>query len=276
MTTSATLGKRPFLRVEIRRVPLLRSIEWLRRGWEDLRQLGWASMAHGALIAIVGAVLLMLGSTHLYLIAAAVTGYLLVGPIMTTGACELSRRRAAREPLGFDESLQGVTRNPESLMQFGAVLAAIAIAWFLVSAVILQSVLHAPTPTLAVALWGGMTEPVNRSQILAYVGSGAVLAAIVFTLSVVAVPLTGFRAWTVTLPFVVVRLIPFPALKLTVRDGAVVTSDLRDAPIDLMVKQNNGATYLFTVGMRNLSTTSAMARNSPALVTPPHMRGTTE
>ena len=126
MTTSATLGKRPFLRVEIRRVPLLRSIEWLRRGWEDLRQLGWASMAHGALIAIVGAVLLMLGSTHLYLIAAAVTGYLLVGPIMTTGACELSRRRAAREPLGFDESLQGVTRNPESLMQFGAVLAAIA------------------------------------------------------------------------------------------------------------------------------------------------------
>ncbi|TLY57782.1 MAG: DUF2189 domain-containing protein [Gammaproteobacteria bacterium] len=189
MTTSATLGKRPFLHVEIRRVPLLRSIEWLRRGWEDLRQLGWASVAHGALIAILGAVLLMLGSTHLYLIAAAVTGYLLVGPVMTTGACELSRRRVAREPLGFDESLQGVTRNPESLMQFGAVLAAIAIVWFLVSAVMLQSVLHAPTPSLAVALWGGMTEPVNRSQILAYVGSGAVLAAIVFTLSVVAVPL---------------------------------------------------------------------------------------
>src|SRR5438128_7614774 len=146
-------------------------------------------MAHGALIAILGAVLLMLGSTHSYLIAAAVTGYLLIGPIMTTGACELSRRRAAREPLGFDESLQAVTRNPESLMQFGAVLAAIAVVWFVVSAVMLQSVLHVPTPSLAVALWGGVTEPLNRSQILAYVGSGAVLAAIVFTLSVVAVPL---------------------------------------------------------------------------------------
>ncbi len=32
----------------------------------------------------------------------------------------------------------------------------------------------------------------------------------------------------------------------------------------------------FTVGMANLSTTSAMARSSAALVTPPHMRGTTE
>jgi uncharacterized membrane protein len=189
MTTSATLGKRPFLHVEIRRVPSLQSIEWLRRGWEDLRQLGWASVAHGALIAILGAVLLMLGSTHSYLVAAAVTGYLLIGPIMTTGACELSRRRAAREPLGFDESLQAVTRNPESLMQFGAVLAVVAVVWFVASAVMLQSVLHAPTPSLAVALWGGATEAVNRSQILAYVGSGAVLAAIVFTLSVVAVPL---------------------------------------------------------------------------------------
>ncbi|CLQ65678.1 Uncharacterised protein [Mycobacterium tuberculosis] len=32
----------------------------------------------------------------------------------------------------------------------------------------------------------------------------------------------------------------------------------------------------FTIGIANLSTTSAIARNSSALVTPPHMRGTTE
>ena len=32
----------------------------------------------------------------------------------------------------------------------------------------------------------------------------------------------------------------------------------------------------FTVGISYLSTTSAMARSSRALVTPPHMRGTTE
>ena len=31
-----------------------------------------------------------------------------------------------------------------------------------------------------------------------------------------------------------------------------------------------------TVGISNLSTTSAMARSSSAFVTPPHMRGTTE
>src|SRR5205085_12674627 len=167
MNMPVSIAKPASVPLGIRRVPMWQPLEWLSRGGGDLKQIGLPGLAHGALIAILGAVLLMLGSTHLYLTAAAVTGYLLVGPIMTTGACELSRRRAAREPLGFDESLQGVTRNPESLMQFGAVLAAIAVVWFLVSAVMLQSVLHAPTPSLAVALWGGMTEPVNRSQILA-------------------------------------------------------------------------------------------------------------
>src|SRR5205807_166987 len=37
----------------------------------------------------------------------------------------------------------------------------------------------------------------------------------------------------------------------TVKDGAVVTSGRKDVPIDVMVKQNAGSTYLFAVGMRN-------------------------
>ncbi len=108
---------------------------------------------------------------------------------MTTGLCELSRRREAHEELGFDESLQGLARNPEGLFYFGVVLAAIAAVWFVLSALVLQSVLHTSAPSLGVALWGGLTDVASRSQVIAYVGSGAVLAAVVFILSVVAVPL---------------------------------------------------------------------------------------
>ena len=188
MTTSIRVGSPETLHVEIRRVSVGRPLEWLDRGWNDLKQIGAAGLAHGALIAILGGVLLMLGSTHLYLIAAAVTGYLLVGPIMTTGACELARRRAAREPLGFDESLQGLTRNTEGLMYFGGVLALIAILWFALSVILLQSVLSASAPSLAVALWGGSAS-ISLPQLFAYAGCGAVLAAMVFAVSVVAVPL---------------------------------------------------------------------------------------
>ncbi len=198
MRTSVSVGKHALTPVEIRRVPALQSWVWLSRGWEDLWRIGAPSLAHGALIAIVGAVLLMVGSTHLFLVAAAVTGYLLVGPIMTTGVCELSRRRQSREPLGFDESLQAVSRNPEHLLQFGALLALIAVVWFAASALMLESVSHVNAPTLAVALWGSFTDTVSRAQVLTYIGCGAVLAAIVFAVSVVAVPLIIDRHATAT------------------------------------------------------------------------------
>jgi uncharacterized membrane protein len=188
MTTSVSVGKAEPLHIEIRRVPARQAIEWLARGWDDVKHIGAAGMAHGALIAILGGVLLMLGSTHMYLIAAAVTGYLLVGPVMTTGLCELARRREARETLGFDDSLQALTRNTEGLTHFGGILALIAILWFVLSAILLESVLSASAPSLAVALWGGASM-LTPSQVLGYVVCGGVLAAVVFAVSVVAVPL---------------------------------------------------------------------------------------
>jgi uncharacterized membrane protein len=130
----------------------------------------------------------MLGSTHLYLTAAAVTGYLLVGPVMTTGLCELARRREARERLGFDESLQALSRNPQGLMHFAGVLALVAVLWFAFSAVVLETALNASVPSLSVAVWGGAAA-LGLEQVLGYVGSGALLAAFVFSVSVVAVPL---------------------------------------------------------------------------------------
>jgi uncharacterized membrane protein len=189
MANSIILGRHHFLHVEIRRVSAMRAVEWLRRGWDDVMHMKAASLGHGALITALGAILLMLGSSHPYLLAAAISGYLLVGPIMTTGLCELSRRRANGEKLGFDESLHGMARNPEGLAYFGVVLAIIAAAWFVLSGIVLQSVLHASGPSLGVALWGSLSDVVSRPQVLAYIGSGAILAAVVFTLSVVSVPL---------------------------------------------------------------------------------------
>src|ERR1700716_1119801 len=139
MANSVILGRHHFLHVGIRRVAARQSVEWLRRGWDDLRHFKAASLGHGALITALGAVLLMLGSSHPYLVAAAISGYLLVGPIMTTGLCELSRRRAGQEPAGFDESLQGMTRNPEGLLYFGVVLAIVAAAWFVLLGIGLQA-----------------------------------------------------------------------------------------------------------------------------------------
>jgi uncharacterized membrane protein len=188
MATSVSLGRHQILQVEIRHVPALRSVEWLRRGWDDLRHFGVASLGQGAMIAILGAILLILFSTHAYLIAAAVTGYLLVGPIMTTELCELSRRRE-EQMRGSAESGQPMRRDTTALLRFGAILGGIALVWFIASATMLQTALHTSAPSLGVALWGSFTDEVTRPELLGYIFSGAILAGIVFTLSVVAVPL---------------------------------------------------------------------------------------
>ncbi len=198
MGTSITLGKHRFLHIELRSVPMRQPLVWLRRGWDDLWSRPGASLAHGVLISALGAVLLAIGSTHPYFVAAAVSGYLLVGPLMTTGACELSRRRAAREPRGFDESLSAVSRNPEGLFQFGAILAMVAALWFLVSMALLSSTLHLRIPSLAVALWGGAGNFADLREVVAYFSSGAVFAVVAFLMSIVAVPLIIDRHATAT------------------------------------------------------------------------------
>lgn len=174
--------------VVVHRVPWKQSVEWLHRGWSDLRYFRGASLAHGVLITLLGAVLLIIGGSHPYFIVAAVSGYLLIGPIMATALCELSRRRQIGEQAGFDESLSAINRNPRGLLQFGAILAAILIVWFVASEVALRAVLDVPRLSLDSALWGGFTDAESRAQLFTYVGSGAVLALIVFAVSVVAVP----------------------------------------------------------------------------------------
>jgi uncharacterized membrane protein len=187
--TTLSAGKHDALHLEIRHVALGQPLEWLRRGWDDVREIGKPGLAHGALIALLGAVLLMLGSTHLYLTAAAVTGYLLVGPVMTTALCELARRREARERLGFDESLLALTRNAEGLTHFAGVLALVALLWFVLSAVVLDTGFNVAVPSLSVALWGAAAGSVSMEQLFGYIACGAVLAAFVFAVSVIAVPL---------------------------------------------------------------------------------------
>ncbi len=189
MTTTVGSHAASFLHAEVRKVPVLQSWQWLRRGWDDLRHVNGASLAYGALIATAGAVLLMLGRSHLYFVIGAVSAYLLVGPVMATGIYELSRRRERGEAPGFDASLDALARNSRSLLLFSLLLAGFVLFWFAASEVMLRSVLEHPVPDFAQLLWGSFFELDTRSQLLPYVASGAALAAIVFCLSAVAIPL---------------------------------------------------------------------------------------
>ena len=53
----------------------------------------------------------------------------------------------------------------------------------------LSTVFNVPAPDLQETMYRGFVDSMNRTQVMAYVSVGGVLAALVFTLSVVSVPL---------------------------------------------------------------------------------------
>ena len=174
---------------EVRQVPVYAPFLWLRNGWRDMRRNWGTSLGYGALILAFGWTLLIFCGTHPYFIAAAISGFLLVGPLMSAGFCEMSRRYSLGESASLDDSLEGFARNAPALMEFGLILAICAAGWFFISALLLGSVFHVAAPDMSETLYRGFLDSTNRSQVLAYICVGAMLATAVFVVSVTTIPM---------------------------------------------------------------------------------------
>jgi uncharacterized membrane protein len=189
MGTTLVSGQDQILHVDVVHIPVYQPFVWLRDGWRDMRRHWGASLGYGALIVALGWTLLVFCGTHPYFVAAAISGFLLVGPVMSAGLCEMSRRYSLNQPANFDDSLEGFKRNAPALFEFGVILAICAAVWFGISALLLGTVFHIAAPDISETLYRGFLDSTNRSQVLAYIVVGGVLATAVFAVSVVAIPL---------------------------------------------------------------------------------------
>src|SRR5271166_5318872 len=79
----------PPLRAKIRSVSALRPFHWIGRAVLDLLKSWRQDAAHAGLMVMLGWVLLFLLGAHPYFLAAALSGFLLGSPVMTTGIVEL-------------------------------------------------------------------------------------------------------------------------------------------------------------------------------------------
>jgi uncharacterized membrane protein len=101
----------------------------------------------------------------------------------------MSRRYSLGQPANFDDSLEGFGRNAPALFEFGVILAVCAAIWFGASALLLGTVFHVAAPDIRETLYRGFLDSANRSQVVAYIVIGGMLATAVFTASVVSIPL---------------------------------------------------------------------------------------
>ncbi len=209
-----TTARHPVDTFPVHNVPLTRPFIWLAEGWDDLLHHRGASLAYGLLVSVLGALILAYGR-HPFFIAAVAVGFLLVGPILTAGLCELSRCRDEGEIANFQSSLLSLKRAQGSLLAVAETLAVLAVIWFALSGALYLGLVGNLAPGLELTLWGDVARQISGSQMIAYAGIGLVLAAMVFVLSVVTIPMVVERhvdAGTAMRMSLRVTLRDFPAM----------------------------------------------------------------
>ena len=172
----------------IHHVAALRPLKWLAQGWQDINLHLMASLAHGFAVSALILATLFLASINIYVVAVLISGFMLIGPIMAAGLCELSRRNQSGEAVSFDDSLEGLRHCQSSLNHFAGILLGFSVMWFVISGVVLFLALGDITPSLEQLVWGDFLGLVTPTQVLLYVIVGGLLASIVFVVSVVSVP----------------------------------------------------------------------------------------
>jgi uncharacterized membrane protein len=172
----------------VRRIPLLRPLGWLARGWRDLMRCPLPGLVHGLAMALFGGALFWWARHQFWWLAGAFSGFLLVAPALATGLYAVSRALERGEPASLATALGAWRPADHRMIVFGLLLALAGTGWMLTSAALITT-----------ALPGQVNQPSDfiRLVVLADDGSlfvswlalGALLAAPVFASSVMAMPL---------------------------------------------------------------------------------------
>ena len=179
-------------------VPLTAPLQWLALGSRDLLRCGCLSLAHGALLAVVGLVLMVLGYRHFWLLAGAFSGFLVVAPVLATSLYAMSRAiehggtiewQLLRDTwLSWQQSRFVESGGYWCLVRFGLLLALAGTGWVMTSAALIT--LLAPAPINSpVDFLRHVVAAHDNFLFEAWLAMGGVLAAPIFASSVVAMPL---------------------------------------------------------------------------------------
>jgi uncharacterized membrane protein len=183
----------------VRTIGPMQPLVWLVLAWKDMARSGWISFAHGLVLALGGAAIVYVAQHRFWLLAGALSGFLVIAPVLATSLYALSRAMEHGEKADYTVVLKTWLNWQNShfnkwgndywcMVQFGALLALAATGWVLTSAALIT--LLSPVP---------INTPLDfvRHVVLArngylfelWLALGGIMAAPMFASSVVAMPL---------------------------------------------------------------------------------------
>lgn len=172
-------------------VPVSRTFHWLKQGWIDMAHAPAASLFYGVATTLFIMLSLMAVQDLPFLMMAIGTSFVMVAPFLATGLYDIAHRLEAGEPPSLVHSLSSWRDNLGNFGLYVASLGVIISAWAtvtpLMAAIIKSQSLLIVDPDAGFISF--LTTDAGIQFLIAFSVLGSVLAAFVFAISVVSIPL---------------------------------------------------------------------------------------
>lgn len=175
----------------VRRAALDRPWVWLARGWADLQAAPKVSLAYGAafVAASYAIVLFLVATESIYLLLPLAAGFLLLAPLLAVGLYEASRMNSIGRTPTLATSLSAFRANPEHMAYMGFVLVLVNLFWTRMAMLIFALFFGSPRGTLQDLIDLTLFSPASLPFLIVGTLVGFVLAAVVFAISAVSIPM---------------------------------------------------------------------------------------
>lgn len=175
-----------------RHLPATAALDWLRAGMNDFRTQPGLSVAYGVLVFLMSVVvvvgLFVLGLD--YVLFPALAGFMVVGPIVSIGLYEKSRRIEAGEPVTLRRMIFVRPESGGQILFVGVLLCGLMLLWMR-AAVIIYALFFGVRPFPGLDHVAGMLFTTATGWSMLIVGGlvGALFAAFSFAVSVLSIPM---------------------------------------------------------------------------------------
>ncbi len=175
--------------VSIREIQSNASVSWLQKGIEDLKTSNIHSIMYGLLFVIAGAIAIWFTRHNPLYVMILLSGFYLVGPTVSAGLYDISRRLEKGEDPSFLHAVSVLGYNLQCLVGLSLILGAILLAWTGVASLIV---------TAFFGTGSGITSLlIGENQVIPFSGvlmiGGLLLALVASAASLLLLPLLNNR-----------------------------------------------------------------------------------
>ena len=163
--------------------------EWLGAGWKDLWQAPTVSIPYGLIFVVMGYILVYIVKGQFHYVLALTSGFLLAGPFLGVGLYDISRRLEAGQTPTLGNAVTAWRHNASQILLFGTLSGILVVIWARLAALLFAVIAGGRNLTTDTAISQLFFSGSGFTFLIVFMIVGAIIAALVFTFSVVSIPM---------------------------------------------------------------------------------------